>query len=142
VLDTNVWLDLLVFRDPRAAGLEAALRAGDTVAVVDDACRAEWQRVLHYATLALDADRRTAIEAEFERLTHCVDSARAPQPLPRCQDPDDQKFLELALASGARWLVTRDRALLALARRVSRAGWFEILEPREWALDPGSPRNT
>lgn len=142
MLDTNAWLDLLVFRDPRAAGLDAALRAGDIVAVVDDACRVEWQRVLHYATLALDADRRAAIEAEFDRLSYRIDSVPAPLPLPRCQDPDDQKFLELALASGARWLVTRDRALLALARRVSRAGWFEIVEPDEWALDAGAARNT
>lgn len=141
VLDTNTWLDLLVFRDPRAAGLDAAVRAGDIVAVVDDACRAEWQRVLDYATLALDADRRAAIEAEFERLAHRIDAVPALPPLPRCRDPDDQKFLELALASGARWLVTRDRALLALARRVSRAGWFDIVQPGEWRLDTGAARN-
>lgn len=137
VLDTNVWLDLLVFRDPRAAGLDAALRSGALVAVVDDACIEEWRRVLGYPVLALAPERRTALDLEFARLT----SRLAPGPLPcrppRCKDPDDQKFLDLALAGGARWLVSRDRALLALARRTAREGWFEIVTPQHWP--PGAP---
>jgi predicted nucleic acid-binding protein len=36
---------------------------------------------------------------------------------PRCTDTDDQKFVDLALDAGAQWLITRDRALLKLARR-------------------------
>lgn len=34
--------------------------------------------------------------------------------LPRCRDPHDQIFLELAEAGSAQWLVTGDRDLLAL----------------------------
>ncbi|MBW8810763.1 MAG: PIN domain-containing protein, partial [Lysobacter sp.] len=52
--------------------------------------------------------------------------------LPRCADPDDQKFLELALAANARWLLSRDHALLVLGRRTARAGLFEILTARAW----------
>jgi predicted nucleic acid-binding protein len=40
-----------------------------------------------------------------------------PASLPRCRDPHDQKFLELALAAQADALVTKDQALLELARR-------------------------
>lgn len=133
VLDTNVWLDLLVFRDPRAAALDAALRSGALVAVVDDACIDEWRRVLGYPTLALAPQQRDALDAEFTRLTLRL-HAPPPHPLPRCKDADDQKFLELALASGARWLVSRDNALLALARRTQREGWFEIVPPEQWAI--------
>jgi predicted nucleic acid-binding protein len=46
--------------------------------------------------------------------------------LPACRDPDDQKFLEAALAARAEFLVTKDRGLLDLARRVAR---FRILTP-------------
>jgi predicted nucleic acid-binding protein len=46
-----------------------------------------------------------------------VETASGSQGLPRCSDPHDQKFLELALASGADILVTKDQALLELARR-------------------------
>ena len=35
----------------------------------------------------------------------------------RCRDADDQKFLDLSFAYGAKWLLTRDRDLLSLARR-------------------------
>jgi hypothetical protein len=52
--------------------------------------------------------------------------------VPRCADPDDQKFLALAANAGARWLLSRDRALLALAGRLRRAGGFAILAPSAW----------
>jgi predicted nucleic acid-binding protein len=50
--------------------------------------------------------------------------------LPACRDRDDQKFLEAALAAGAGFLVTRDRALLGLARRALP---FRILTPAGFA---------
>ena len=51
---------------------------------------------------------------------------------PRCRDPDDQKFLDLAASSGARWLLSRDDHLLSLARRTRRDGLFEIVTPQAW----------
>jgi predicted nucleic acid-binding protein len=53
--------------------------------------------------------------------------------LPRCRDPDDQRFLELAQACGAQWLLSRDRELLKLARRTRRGHGFDILTPQAWA---------
>ena len=47
----------------------------------------------------------------------------------QCRDPDDQMFIDLALAQRARWLLTRDRALLALARPAAAYG-LEIAAPR------------
>ena len=49
--------------------------------------------------------------------------------LPRCRDPDDQKFLEAALAAHADYLITKDRALLYFARRRSRPLPFRIVTP-------------
>ena len=49
----------------------------------------------------------------------------------RCTDPDDQKFLDLALAAGVAWLVSRDRALLRL-RRAAAARGLAIIQPHEW----------
>ena len=40
--------------------------------------------------------------------------------LPRCRDPDDQKFLVLAVRCRAELLITRDRGLLTLARQRRR----------------------
>ena len=49
--------------------------------------------------------------------------------MPRCSDPDDQKFLELAAATRAQILVSKDRALLKLRRRC--APQFRIMTPAE-----------
>ena len=134
VLDTNAWLDLLVFEDPACARLRAALAAGDAVAVGNACCRDEWQRVLTYPELALDQDAAARLHAAYDALA--VDDASLPRrPLPRCADPDDQKFLELACASGADALLTRDRALLVLDGRLRRAGLFRVCRPADWPID-------
>ena len=136
VLDTNAWLDLLLFEDTRVAALRAALRNGDVCAVVNAACRAEWQRVLRYPQLQLDEDRGRGLSQAFDALARLLPDGcmREPETLPRCADRDDQKFLQLAFDSRARWLVSRDLAVLALGRRTARAGWFEIVTPQAWSL--------
>lgn len=135
VLDTNVCLDLLVFASDLSAPLLARLRDGTLQAVTRSDCRAEWHRVLTYPALRLDEARRDALQAAYDSLTLAIDAAPSPEParLPRCRDPDDQKFLELARDAGAVALVTRDAELLALARRAARAGLFVIAPPH--ALD-------
>lgn len=136
VLDTNVALDLFVFRDPACARLMEALRQGTVVAVVDEPCRAEWLTVLTYPAFGLAPPAREAAAAEFDRwVSLLLPAALVPQPdirLPRCADPDDQKFLELALAAGAEALLSKDKAVLQLARRTAREGWFRILCPSAW----------
>jgi len=132
VLDTNVCLDLFVFRDPAVAALREALVTGAVIGTTGDACRSEWERVLAYPVLRLDAPARSAALAEYDATMRIVDARALEVVLPRCADPDDQKFLELAAMCGARWLLSRDDALLKLGRRTKREGWFEIMTPRDW----------
>ena len=143
VLDTNVCLDLLVFRDPACAPLRDAVQRGLVRAMTRPDCRDEWQRVLHYPGLPVDDDARPALMAAFDALSHLAPApsprAVAP-PLPRCADPDDQKFLELALETGARWLLSKDRELLKLANRTRRDCGFAILRPMDWSLAEPQPR--
>jgi putative PIN family toxin of toxin-antitoxin system len=135
VLDSNVCLDMFAFKDPLTASLLAALRERRIEAVTDTACREEWQRVLTYPKLALTDEVRAGCLRDYDELLrlHQHDGAAPARPLPRCADPDDQKFLELALAANARWLLSRDHALLVLGRRTARDGLFEVLTPRAWA---------
>ncbi|MGO1073080.1 PIN domain-containing protein [Lysobacter sp. CA199] len=144
VLDSNVCLDLFAFADPATAPLLAALREGALIAVTDNACREEWLRILDYPKLALDPATRAHCLREYDTLLrphpYSPEDIAATR-LPRCADPDDQKFLELALAARARWLLSRDHALIVLGRRTAREGLFEIMTPRTWvalqALRPG-----
>ena len=135
VLDTNVWLDLLWFRDPACAAVETMLEAGVAIALSRADCRTEWLRVLQYDTLRLGEAERVRLDAAHLALTTCIDDAVATRAaaLPRCADPDDQKFLELARDGAATALLTRDRALLALARRCRRDHAFDIVTPVEFA---------
>lgn len=134
VLDTNVCLDLFVFRDPRWQPLLAAMRSGEVEAVTGRDCRTEWTLVIAYAKLGLDAAAQAAATAEFDRLMPVLDvpPSEGLPALPVCRDPDDQKFLELSAASGAACLISKDKALLKLAGKMRRRGGFEILSPEQW----------
>lgn len=135
VLDTNVLLDLFVFHDPRWNGLLQALRNGDIDAVTRADCRDEWLHVLRYPHLPLNDDTRPAAEALFDGLIRLVDEPANGMPLPACSDRDDQKFLELARDAQAAVLVTKDKALLKLAKRLAKAGMFRILTPQGWLAE-------
>jgi len=122
VLDTNVVLDLLVFRDPKAIPIEQALAAGVVRWIATAAMRDELARVLTYPQLVarLVTVGTTAAEVlgEFDAGAQLVENAqRAPV---TCADPDDQAFIDLALRHRA-VLLSKDAAVLALARRLASA---------------------
>ena len=149
VLDTNVCLDLLVFADPRVVPLGKALEEGHVIAIANRETREEWIRVLAYPALRLDIKRRAVLLEAFDDLVQCAGkpaaagaNALAATTLPRCGDPDDQKFLELARDASARWLLSRDRDLLLLAARCRRDGLFSILTPQSWADEFDGPSTT
>ena len=136
VLDTNIWLDWLVFHDSSLLYLKRAHAEGKTEIVIDTACEAELERVLAYdlARHTLDAAAQAAALAECRKVVKRIDTA-APEEerkrLPRCVDADDQKFLELALAARADILITKDHKLLELARRTRQ---FRIVPPKKLSL--------
>ena len=132
VIDTNVCLDLFVFRDPRWASLLAALESGAVEAVTRADCRDEYLFVLHYPHLPLDDSTRPDAAARFDALIRVVAPDSRAVRLPVCTDRDDQKFLEIARDAGADILVTKDKALLKLARKTARDNLFRIMTPEVW----------
>jgi putative PIN family toxin of toxin-antitoxin system len=134
VLDTNVWLDWLVFDDPGMVPIRNAAGTGRVELYVDAPCEEELARVLArgFAKRTLDDKAQAACIAQCRRLAHRIDT---PLPeaqrksLPACKDPDDQKLLEAALAAGAAFLVTKDRELLRLAKRRLP---FQVVTPKEF----------
>jgi putative PIN family toxin of toxin-antitoxin system len=134
VLDTNVCLDLFVFRDPLWVRLMQALMQGEVEAVTRADCRMEWQIVLGYAHLGLDTAMQATVCATFDGLIRPFVASTPEEAikLPVCRDPDDQKFIELAWQSAAAVLITKDKALLKLARKTQKAGLFQIMTPEVW----------
>jgi putative PIN family toxin of toxin-antitoxin system len=132
VLDTNVVLDLLHFNDPGIALLADALKKGCAVVLSDSRCHDELRRVLAYPDFALDEGAQALLMRKYAALCltcETTDGARQAD-IPLCSDPDDQKFLELALRGNAAYLITKDKALLCMARRVKRL--FAIASPADY----------
>jgi len=136
VLDTNVVLDWVAFRDPRVQPIVDAIERGLVRAATSGACLQELRRALGYAQVKLGLAAQTLA---FERYAAYATAFELPGPveamdLPVCEDPDDQKFLELAWHARASHLVTRDKALLKLARPVAQLGRFAVLAPDVFLL--------
>ena len=143
VLDTNVWLDWLVFTDAGAVPIKNAVARGTAAVFISAACEVELKRALGYplSGRALDADAQATALAQCRAVARDVRDCTEPHAiaeLPRCADADDQMFLELARDCRADVLITKDRDLLALATRKVTPLPFRILTPREFACDASS----
>jgi predicted nucleic acid-binding protein len=122
IIDTNVVLDTFVFADPTSRPLRQGLEAGRYRWVATAAMRDELQRVLAYPQIV----RRLAfygltaefVLASFDRHVACVPEAgKAPW---TCKDPDDQKFIDLAVAYPG-YLLSKDQAVLCMQKRLASA---------------------
>jgi putative PIN family toxin of toxin-antitoxin system len=127
VIDTNIVLDLFVFQDPATLVLNQALTAALTLGqprwLATDAMREELARVLDYPQVLrrMSFYGRSAAEmlGHFDRLSQTADVA--PKASVTCKDPDDQKFIDLAVAHRAA-LLSKDRAVLSMGKRMALLG--------------------
>lgn len=121
VIDTNVVLDLFVFDDPACADWRVALRERRAIWLASEAMRDELQRVLDYPHIArrLGAAGAPRVLDAFDRHARRVEPA--PKAAFTCRDPDDQRFIDLAVAHNA-MLLSKDAQVLALSRRLARIG--------------------
>jgi predicted nucleic acid-binding protein len=115
VLDTNIVLDLFVFKDAAAQPLEAALVLGQFDWVATPAMRDELERVLGYANIAMRLSsiglQASDVLARFDAGVRILAApARAPV---TCSDPDDQKFIDLAVEHEC-LLLSKDAEVLSL----------------------------
>lgn len=130
VLDTNVVIDWLVFAHPYLESFRERVVRQEVLVLTNALATAELARVLEYPELALDADRRGQVLASYAKQVSlaampngfAADALLLPPSFPRCRDHDDDAFLALAFHSSANGLVTRDKALLKLRKRVRKFG--------------------
>ncbi len=141
VLDTNVILDLVLFDEPSTRALRGTIESGSITVYTCDECLEELRRVLDYPKFRQSADRDAAY-ARYAAWAQCAPLPALPAAtLPRCSDPDDQKFLALAHAVGAQNLVTKDKALLELAARARKYCGFDICTPTQIGVNRGDNRD-
>ena len=133
VLDTNVVLDWLLFADPGAAGLATEIEAGRLRWVACQRMRDEFDHTLRRPELARWQPDRERLLVEFDKHAAMLEAPATAIGL-RCDDTQDQVFVDLAVEARAAWLLSHDRALLRLRRRAALIG-LRIGKPTDWAAE-------
>jgi len=131
VLDTNIVLCMLVFRDPRTHAVHAALFdepvMPDLQWLATAPMREELARVLAYphiaVRLAFHGLQAAQVLSQFDARARIVPVA--PKAPATCKDPDDQKFIDLAVSHGAT-LLSKDKAVLCMRKRLVKLGVVDV----------------
>jgi putative PIN family toxin of toxin-antitoxin system len=120
VLDTNIVLDLFVFDDAAARDLKAGLEQRRLEWITTQPMRDELERVLGYAHIAarMAFHRLSALDVlgGFDRHALIVEVAARASVI--CRDPDDQKFIDLAVENKCS-LLSKDAAVLSMKKRLA-----------------------
>jgi putative PIN family toxin of toxin-antitoxin system len=123
VLDTNIVLDLYVFKNPENLAINIALMNEKNTWLTTQAMRDELERVLYYPKIiprmAFYEVTAEQVLAKFDEFSTLV--APAPRAKWACKDADDQKFIDLAVQHQAT-LLSKDQAVLCMAKRLLNAG--------------------
>jgi uncharacterized protein len=134
VLDTNLVLSALVFRGGTAASLRLAWQQGACIPLVSSETVQELIRVLAYPKFRLTPAEQHELLADYLPYAHTVRIPKPPPAVPKCRDPFDLPFLQLAIAGRADFLVSGDKDLLVLASDFS----VPIIAPADFlAMQPG-----
>ena len=132
VLDTNVVLSALLFRQGRLSPLSAAWQSQRFTPVANRQTVSELTQVLGYPKFKLSvADVQTVLSAYLPHVE--VHSAkmleRQSSSVAQCRDPKDQIFLDLALSAQVDWLVSGDEDLLVLDDPTQQRNPVRICSP-------------
>jgi len=123
VLDTNIVLDLWLYKDPATPQLLEALESKAVQWLSTQVMRDELERVLAYTHIAqrLAFSQLSAQEvlAQFDAHAQLMPIAAKTQFV--CKDGDDQKFIDLA-AEHKTQLISKDKAVLTMRNRMARLG--------------------
>ena len=123
VIDTNIVLDLWLFEDPATVPLRAALQNGLISHLATRSMRDELERVLTYPHI-IKRMAKTNIDAQdiLNRFDehHLLAEPAVKAPC-TCKDPDDQKFIDLAVAHAVP-LLSKDAAILCMKKRLFQSG--------------------
>jgi len=141
VIDSQSLFDWMVFRDPVCTHWEAALKGQDWEWIFTSEMKAEFDFVAAKGfgeRWPVDTD---VVACAWSRHGHAVGTPPPPAPATRlhCTDADDQKFIDLAIAARAHTLVTRDKALLRLARKALERHGVRICRPQDWSAELAGP---
>jgi putative PIN family toxin of toxin-antitoxin system len=120
VFDTNVLLDLFVFNDFRALHLKQALLEQKIDALASPKTLEEFADVISRPLFSLETADQEKILLQWNSLARILsDQSLLPSPW-RCQDQDDQVFLDLAYTVRPCTLISKDLEVLKFATQATK----------------------
>ncbi|WP_353433147.1 putative toxin-antitoxin system toxin component, PIN family [Polynucleobacter sp. MWH-UH23A] len=119
IFDTNVLLDIFVFNDFRAIHIRAALVDKQINALATPKTIEEFADVISRPLFSLDQSTQGQILNEWRKLAAIIEDETLISAPWKCQDPDDQVFLDLAHTSKPCVLLSKDNELLKLAKKAA-----------------------
>ena len=122
MIDTNILLDLYVFRDPRGVVLNEEILSGRLRPVASQETNAEFLDVLARSKFGLSPEIQQTVLADWQRRSTLREVSQIVRSPWRCKDKDDQKFLDLAYSLRPCLLVSKDKQVLRFAKRALREG--------------------
>jgi predicted nucleic acid-binding protein len=137
VIDTQSLFDWMVFRNPTCRAWPTALSGDHWEWIFTSPMKAEFDFVLAKGFGERWPVAADAVASAWTRHGHAVDVPDALGAAVRlhCSDGDDQKFIDLAVAVRAYTLVTRDKALLKLARKAAQRHDVRVCKPEVWSAE-------
>jgi putative PIN family toxin of toxin-antitoxin system len=124
VLDTNIVLDLLVFQDPRANWIRDGIAQGRFELIYSSEMLLELTDVIARPQFAQNSNDQSTLLSSWTQMA--IHKPTPPRCTFRCDDPDDQPFIDLAYHCRPSQLVSKDRKILQMQRILGAHGvWIQ-----------------
>ena len=138
VIDTNVLLPILLYEKPESNWLArlwidhriTPLANRETLSELRNKLEEKSARLKLQQAKAFAAARMAKYEPWCEQTPVETNPAN-----PRCEDPSDQKFIDLAIQGQAKILITKDKQLLSMGDRTS----FRIMNDSDFLGEVRTP---
>ena len=122
ILDTNILLDIFIFEDVRANPLRNAVLNHQIKTYSSQATVEELADVISRPLFSLEEEQQAEIIGQWKSLSQSIEDLKLEAAPWKCQDPDDQVFLDIAFTLRPSILISKDNAVLKLATRAFKEG--------------------
>ena len=124
ILDTNIVLDLLVFQDPRADWIRDGIARRQFELIYSSEMLLELADVIARPQFAQNSNDQSTLLSSWTQMA--IHKPTPPRCSFRCDDPDDQAFIDLAYHYRPSQLLSKDRKVLQMQRALGEHGvWVQ-----------------